>query len=111
MGSFEQWRNVIGGILKNADIDGFLENNEKMYKLADTDGPQWNMFVEAWYEHFKEKSVTSREVYNGAKMYSSLLDALPDQFIDLMDKEGKFTRSLGIALAKNKDRRYPSGLK
>jgi hypothetical protein len=111
MGGFEQWRNVIGGILHHAGVSGFLENNQKMYKLSDTEGPQWDRFVETWYEHFKEKSVTTREVLAAVHLYAHLQEGLPDQFIDVVEKPGTFTRMLGTALAKRKDRRYLSGFK
>lgn len=111
MGGFEQWRNVIGGILESAGIPGFLGNSQKMYELSDTEVPQWDRFVEAWHENLKEQSVTTREVHNSVIMCQSFQDALPDQFIDCCEKVGTFTRMLGTALSKRKDRRYPSGYK
>src|SRR5208283_1723301 len=36
LGSFEEWQTVIGGVLKNAAIEGFLGNRETVYRISDT---------------------------------------------------------------------------
>jgi len=49
LGSFESWAAVIGGVLRNAGIDGFLHDTEKLYEEADADGQEWREFVNAWW--------------------------------------------------------------
>jgi hypothetical protein len=55
IGSFESWAKVIGGILGVAGVLGFLECLNEMYRQADTDGEEWNAFVNAWWEEFADK--------------------------------------------------------
>ncbi len=52
LGSYEAWRNVIGGILSTAGISGFLGNMAEFYDAADEDTPQWSAFLEAWLEAY-----------------------------------------------------------
>jgi hypothetical protein len=49
LGSFESWAEVVGGILGNAGIEGFLEDTEKLYEEADSEGQAWREFVTAWW--------------------------------------------------------------
>lgn len=57
IGSFESWARVIGGILKVADIPGFLANRKELYAQADEEAAEWEEFVEAWAQRFKSDPV------------------------------------------------------
>jgi len=54
LGSFEEWQTVIGGVLKNAAIEGFLGNRETVYRISDTGSQQWETFTEALTSVFPE---------------------------------------------------------
>ena len=56
LGSFESWSGVMGGVLKIADIPGFLGNLNELYEAADTDGQMWREFTGAWWEAHREES-------------------------------------------------------
>lgn len=45
MGSFEGWRNVIGGIMQYLGYTDFLENANELLQNTDVDAPQWNAFI------------------------------------------------------------------
>ena len=62
LGSYEAWRNVIGGILSTAGISGFLGNMAEFYDTADEDTPQWSAFLEAWLEAYQDQAVTTGKV-------------------------------------------------
>jgi hypothetical protein len=130
MGGFEQWRDVIGGILEYAGIPGFLGNVSEMYDLMDTEIIQWDRFFRVWCDVVGNKSLPvkdlllshlhtthSYEILNekgepsGEWETLTLMDVLPDQFLDVTDKRGSFTRMMGNALSKRRDRKYPSGVK
>jgi hypothetical protein len=69
--SFERWSRVIGGILENAGIAGFLSPAVSMAG-ADPRKPEAAAFVVAWFEQFRTDPVTAKD----------LLDAIcapPDQ--------------------------------
>ena len=57
LGSYEQWSAVMGGILENAGIEGFLGNLAEFYEVADVEGACWALFVEKWWEKFDQKAV------------------------------------------------------
>jgi len=45
LGSYEEWRHVIGGVLEIAGVHGFLENLEQLYDQSDIDTQQWDAFI------------------------------------------------------------------
>jgi hypothetical protein len=115
LGSFENWTRVIGGILRMAGVDGFLDNLEALYEQVDEDGPPWEAFLEAWYETWPKEAVTTKDIRDAAISVGSmgpekevLANAIPDHLGNPEDKS--FTRKLGWALSKREKRRYANGL-
>lgn len=121
MGGFEQWREFIGGIFEYCHIEGFLGNVQQMYEEADTETPEWTVFVDALYQKYGEESFFTKDIFkeitprkeygNIYYLNEDLRDALPEQFLDTTEKEGSFSRMMGKAFSKRKDRRYPGGYK
>ena len=59
LGSFEEWRNTIGGIIEFEGIDGFISNLKELYKKQEmNEGIEG--FLEACYETFKGRPVTAK---------------------------------------------------
>ena len=56
LGSFESWSDVIGGILEVSGITDFLNNQDKLYEDADSEGEEWREFVSAWWNELKDKT-------------------------------------------------------
>jgi len=82
---------VIGGVLHNANVGGFLDNLEEFYEITDSEGHQWRVFTEAWWEKHKGQEVGVAELYEIA-METETLD---------LGKSGKGTeRSQRIILGK-----------
>lgn len=52
IGSYENWAQVIGGVLTTAGIPGFLSNLEDMMEASDTEGTAWNGFIAGWWDHY-----------------------------------------------------------
>jgi hypothetical protein len=103
LGGFEEWQTVIGGVLKNAGIEGFLGNRETVYRISDTGSQQWEAFTEALISVFPE-DFTVADIANLifpkkdteiTPQGSDLNNALPD-FVDKDPR--KFSTSLGRAL-------------
>jgi hypothetical protein len=86
LGSFEEWAFVMGGILKVAQISGFLENLGDLYQGRDEDAGDWDEFVGAWAKRFGEQAVRVKQ-----------LNALCDE-MDLLDRGDKGGRSQLIRL-------------
>jgi hypothetical protein len=53
LGSFESWTTVVGGILKNAGINGFLGNSDELYLQSDDETPAWEGLLSQIDEIFK----------------------------------------------------------
>ena len=112
MGSFEGWRDVVGGILTLAKIPGFLGNLEAMYELADADGPQWQRFFSMWFQKFpgREKTVSELITHLDNEGNSTLpacsakdgtlLETLPDILAEAWSGKKNFPRVLGKQLSK-----------
>ena len=49
VGSFERWTKTMGGILAAADIPGFLDNLDDMYREADQESEEWRTLSEVWW--------------------------------------------------------------
>ena len=49
-GEFPEWADMIGGILNNAGVTGFLENMMELRQSADAESDEWASFIAAWAE-------------------------------------------------------------
>jgi len=98
LGSFEQWTDVIGGILETAGIPGFLGNLHELYETADVEGETWREFVRVWWETHGE----------APKKVSELNDLCEERELLLSVRGDKSLRSqqtrLGKALMNKRDR-------
>lgn len=62
LGRFEQWTTVVGGILQNAGVEGFLSNRKELYKQVDDESAAWKEFIGEWWQTFSERPVTVKEL-------------------------------------------------
>lgn len=63
MGSYETWAQVLGGILKTASLENFLENVKRQRQDSDEDSAQLRAFCLAWEAKYQSKTVGVRELY------------------------------------------------
>ena len=100
LGSFEEWAELVGGILEFAGIEGFLANLDDLYDQADQDGQNWSAFVTAWWEEYREAETQVSELQD-------LCDRL--ELLQGVRWDGN-SRSqqvrLGTALSNQRDRRF-----
>lgn len=98
LGQYEAWARVVGGILDNAGIRGFLGNLEELYSAADEEMAQWEAFFEAWWVKFG----------SAARPLSELFDLAEQQDLLLLVRGHGNERSqkirMGKALAQMRDR-------
>jgi len=108
LGGYEPYCQVVGGVLSYIGVKGFLTNLSAMYDAADTDTPQWEGFLEAWYEYVGREPATVAEVIGILNTNIEFKATLPDS---LMGKDGRdYGRRLGNALARRNGVRYLNGL-
>lgn len=97
LGMFEQWAEVLGGILDNAGIVGFLSNLEEFYEESDAEGTTWRAFMAAWWEMEVDREVLVKDLYPVAT----------EAGLQLGDgKEQSQKVTLGRMLAEKRDRVY-----
>jgi len=100
LGSFESWAGVIGGILANAGIRGFLGNAEELYEAADVEGNEWREFVAAWWEAHQDHWVAAKDLLELALERDLLGSVIGDK--SLRSQQIR----LGLALAAARDRQF-----
>lgn len=97
LSSFESWSNVVGGILKAANVDGFLGNKEELFDLADQEGLMWEQFCLAWWDKYESKHVSAKDLWNLAISADMLQSILGD------GKENSQKIRVGKAMEKMRD--------
>lgn len=121
LGSFEEWRRIIGGILAFCGFDGFLSNITELSAEVDPDAIAWCGFLEAWLDLFGEQAITTKQLADiideaadgeqqaidgtGETKRSALAEAVPEF---LLNRDGRVNRrSMGKQLDRVAGRRYP----
>jgi hypothetical protein len=138
MASFEEWREIIGGILCYHKFGQFLGNMEELYKDSDIELTQWELFFERWHDRWGEAGVTVAQLIAALKkddekshqvqqkissadpQYActnddnddaqSLIEVLPEDLLEAWTGK-KFSHTLGTRLRDMKGRTFVNGLK
>ena len=127
-GSYQEWADMIGGILDVAGIPGFLANDGAARERINDEQLEWRAFLCAWEECFGAgpvkaadvaRAVQQMELHLGSttsrapsdtpprSLNQALKDALPSALGEtLAMKPAMFARALGQALATYQDRRF-----
>jgi len=100
LGSFEHWATVIGGIIEEAGIGGFLGNTEELYEAADAEGQEWREFVQTWWDEQGKLPVSAGTLLRLAQDRDMLLSVLGSK------SERSQAIRLGKALKANRNRRF-----
>ena len=108
IGGFQEWADMVGGMLAHAGVHGFLGNVAELYEQADDTSTQWEGFLFALREFFGENSFTVAELLQG--MQSRLKEHLPEELAaawgnDNVPSNG-LRAKLGKALRKRIGTRY-----
>jgi len=99
LGMFESWGRVMGGILANAGIPGFLANLEEFYDSADAESATWRACVNIWWNVHTKTPVGTAELFQ--LLQENELD------IDLGNGTERSQKTrLGRLLSQQRDRVY-----
>ncbi len=95
---FEQWSEVMGGVLEVAGIAGFLSNTSEFYKDADVEAAAARVLVQIWWNRFTSLPVG----------VSDLWPLAPPVILELLDgvTEHSARIKFGNELKSMRDRRY-----
>lgn len=113
MGSFDEWVRVIGGILENAGVEGFLTNLDSLQEEAGGEAEEWEAFLAEWHRAFGSKQQAIGEVSryladDGRGMgqgYKALKEAAPDEVLAEAGRDN-FPQLLGQMLRSRMKTRY-----
>ena len=108
LGGYEDYCHVVGGVLAFMGVGDFLGNLGAMYDEADIDTPEWEVFLETWYELIGDEPVTASQLVGLLNENDELHTVLPSVIADT-DKRNYSVR-LGQKLAKRNNVRYSDGL-
>jgi hypothetical protein len=79
LGSYPQWRHVIGGILHAAGVEGFLANRELLRREVSRADMQWREFVQDWKERFGTNAVPTCDLLALAEEHEIALNGENDR--------------------------------
>jgi hypothetical protein len=91
-GGFQTWANVMGGILRVAGIDGFLENREDLFRRADEESASIRGFLAAWWDTHDTTAVPIKALLEIAKDHALDIAAKSDQ--GMLVRLGRLVQSL-----------------
>ena len=102
IGSFVEWSEVVGGVLQNAGIEGFLSNQKKLSNYQDDEWLQWRAFFNAWNLDLGESSVSTADVVSQIFTEGTeLSEVVPDVLLSAKERgEASLKRSLGRRLSR-----------
>ena len=102
IGSYENWAQIVGGVLEVAGIPGLLGNLEEMMAASDSEGAAWSAFIAAWWDRFGTASVLSADLFDVALF----CDPQPP-FAGATDRAQK--TAFGKAISRMRDRVFRIG--
>jgi hypothetical protein len=108
LGSYEAWSSIVGGILENAGVVGFLGNLGSLYQFSDEEGTEWEEFLGRLVGIFGANPFTTGEL-TADLAKPDLRASLPDDLAQDWNKrndEVSFVRRLGKAFSGREGRRH-----
>ena len=114
LGGFNEWAEVISGILEFAEVKDFMGNATQLYDEMDQDVQQWDAFLKEWTKIYAGP-ISAGELRNNlistAQVYRTFQESMPDDVANAVSKERRASLSLGVVLRKHLNQVYPSGRK
>ena len=113
IGGFEDWVQVVGGILDFAGVTGFLGNLSKLYEDMDSSSDEWQSFFDAWHaEHGEHEMLASDIVTDIENPYSAIgKNATTEIAQKIKFRAPGNAKILSKILRKRLNVIYPNGLK
>jgi hypothetical protein len=109
LGSYEEWTEVIGGLLEHIDMTGFLANCSELFSAAVSDHAVLKAFIQQWYDRHGETETSSGELFKIASYPDDPIGAGNDWLNILSDHLGNGKQQgrqvkLGKLIGRYKDR-------
>lgn len=97
---FSEWRDVVGGILETAGIEGFLGHRQRIMRKANRERGEWKSFVRVWWNKHGRSPVKASELV-GICANRKMLETVTG----LGSRDSKRSK-LGVALSDRDERIY-----
>jgi hypothetical protein len=98
-GGFERWARVLGGILANAGVQGFLQDRKDLRAESDQITQEWISVCAIWATIHGQRSIATSTLFNDVIRPNRLLLKLWSDKTDL-----QAAQSISHALRRNRDR-------
>lgn len=70
LGGFEQWSDVVGGVLQHAGFTAWRGNERTWHRIADPEGEDLEQFILRWAATFGTNAVRSKELFDMAVTFN-----------------------------------------
>ncbi len=74
MGSFQEWADIVGGILAHAGVAGFLDNRSELMERQVGELAEQRALVEAWADAYGSQRVEAAKLFDLAKEHDLYLE-------------------------------------
>ncbi len=74
LGSYENWAQIIGGVLETIGVEGFLGNLNEALEASDAEGAAWRAFVQSWWDRFGTADVGVADLFELAVRADPAID-------------------------------------
>ena len=95
LGGFEQYVEIMGGILEHNGITGFLDNRDDFRKVSDEEGFVLSDLVAAWKDSYGTKEITSTQLLKVIDSYNVSLNLGEGNERSRLIRLGNFLGSMG----------------
>jgi hypothetical protein len=100
LGSFENWAEVMGGLLKVIGVPGFLQNVDELRNKNELEGVPWREFTVTWWKAFRTEPARVSTLNDFCQRYGLLESVRGDGSSRAQESR------LGRALSSKRDRIY-----
>jgi hypothetical protein len=112
MGGFEEWTEIIGGILHYSGIFGFLDNNNLLHAELDAGVDEWTEFISTWYAVYQSIPQSSADLLVDIERKDlGIGKSIPSEIAEKINfKSPGNARKLTLALRKKSGVYFANGL-
>jgi hypothetical protein len=115
LGGFNEWAEVLSGILDFAGVKDFMDNAAQLYDEMDQDVQQWDTFLGELSVLHGDQSIKAGvlrdELTSIDPIYATFRDSMPEDVADAVSKSNAGSLKLSHVLRKHLNQVYPSGRK
>ena len=109
LGRFEEWSQIVTGVLAYAGVQGCLGNLAEMYDTVDEESGEWERFLRLLEARYGARAFTTAEIVQSLPSSPTVVEALPTQLAEFWsgpDKRLSFNKRLGNAFREREKRRF-----